>query len=162
MPFVDRVLLAVQCLDALEGSAPSCSQIPFLVCKEKPALGCAGAWGSPGSSCAAESPSLPGMCPWGPRLAAPVPAHHTQPSVDPMGGLELRAACSAPEHKTTQDTRHVPLLLPKSRAGGFPAGIILALGSWMPKSPASFFAGVVPQHRSGEEEEGNAGVQKSV
>lgn len=42
-----------------------------------------------------------GMCPWGPRLAAPVPPHHTQPSMDPMGGLELCVGCSAPEHNNT-------------------------------------------------------------
>lgn len=103
MPFVDRVLPAVSCLDALEGSGLSCSRILFLVCKEKNQL-----WAvlEPGAHHPVPLQQnlhlcFAGMCPWGPGLAAPVPAHHTQPSVDPMGGLELRVGCSAPEHNNT-------------------------------------------------------------
>lgn len=109
-----------------------------------------------------------GMCPRGPGLAAPVPAHHTQPSVDPMGGLELRVGCSAPEHNNNR-TRHFPLLLHKPSSSGvgqsrrFPCRDYS--GSRQPDAKAlpAFFAGAVPQHQSEEEEEeGNARVQKSV
>lgn len=153
--------------DALEGSGLSCSWILFLVCKAGSALGCAGAWGSPPSISAAESPCLTVLC-WdvspGSQIScsSACPSHAAQPSLDPTAVLSPGAR----QHRT----RHFPLLLQEPSSSGvrqsrrFPCRDYSGSGQPDAKALPAFFAGVVPQHRSGEEEEeeGNARVQKSV
>lgn len=158
---------AASCLDALEGSGLSCSWILLLVCQEKSALGCAGAWGSPPSASAAESSSL--LC-WDVSLGSQISCSSASPSHAAQHGSHgwAGAACwllspGAQQHRA----RHFPLLLQNPQLLWSEAEQEVSLQGlfWLwaagCQRPASFFAGVEPQHRSGEEE-GNARVQKSV
>lgn len=96
---------------------------------------------------AAESPSLTWLCwicPRGPGLAAPVPAHHTQPSADLLSP-------GAQQHRT----QHFPLLLHNPSSSGvrqsrsFPCRDFSGSGQPDAKTLPAFFAGVAPERRGG-------------
>lgn len=166
MPSVNRVLPA--CFGGLRTELLMDS-FPCLQGK-KSALRCAGGWGSPPSSSAAESPWLTLLC-WDVSLESQISCSSACPSHAAQRGSHGWAGATswllspgAQQHRT----RHFPLLLHKPSSSGvrqsrrFPCRDFSGSGQADAKALPAFFAGVVPQHQSSEEEEGNARVQKSV